>query len=127
MKNIRTCGRHQSACHGRAFLRGGNPRVAFCASGIATKVLEARGLSAGPPTGLGEMIVRGKLRAEKDRCKRRENAKKNKRDGSAEKSLVGRLCARHKRRPLSSLPGNCRNCPTNCYGRCERDCYCPLA
>src|SRR5580693_2024755 len=92
MKNIGSCGGHQGVRHGRGFLRGGNRGVTFCASGIAHKFLTARGLALGPPAGIGEMIVRGKLRAEKDGCKPGENAKENQRDRPGENSLVGRRC-----------------------------------
>jgi hypothetical protein len=66
--------------------------MTFCASGIAHKFLTARGLALGPPAGFGEMIVRGKLRAEKDGCKPGENAKENQRGRPGEKFLVGRRC-----------------------------------
>jgi hypothetical protein len=66
--------------------------VTFCASGIAHKFLTARGLALGPPAGIGEMIVGGKLRAEKDGCKPGENTKENQRDRPGENFLAGRRC-----------------------------------
>src|ERR1700732_188851 len=98
MKNIGSWGGHTGVGHGSGFLRGSNRGVTFCASGIAQKFLTARGLALGPPAGFGEMIVRGKLRAEKDGCKPGENAKENQRNRPGENFLVGQLC--DKRTPL---------------------------
>ena len=66
--------------------------MTFRASGIAYKFFAARGLALRPPAGFGEMIVGGKLGAEKDRCKRGEHRNENHRYRAPEKPLVGRSC-----------------------------------
>src|SRR5690242_2045641 len=73
MKNVRTCDGHERARHRSGFLRNCDSRMAPRAGSVACEFLQARGLSSGPPTRFGEVVVSGELRAHRGSGKRPKN------------------------------------------------------